>query len=108
MYKIDLSMEKENNKHLNIIINNAKNEKFREKNKRKAPLVTKIKKEKSKNFQKAVKKFKNDENYEFNHLLIERHLICKALKEVNLILTKNNEGFLIDFSSKFHNFLENN
>ena len=73
-----------------------------------APLVTKIKKKKSKNFQKAVKKFKNDENYEFIHLLIERHLICKALKEVNLILTKNNEGFLIDFSSKFHNFLENN
>ena len=34
MYKIDLSMEKENNKHPNIIINNAKNEKFREKNKR--------------------------------------------------------------------------
>ena len=101
-------MEKENNKHLNIIINNAKNKKFREKNKRKAPLVTKIKKEKSKNFQKAVKKFKNDENYEFIHLLIERHLICKALKEVNLILTKNNKGFLIDFSSKFHNFLENN
>ena len=78
------------------------------KNKRKAPLVTKIKEEKSKNFQKAVKKFKNDENYEFNHLLIERLLICKALKEVNQILTKNNEGFLIDFSSKFHNFLENN
>ena len=73
-----------------------------------APLVTKIKEKKSKNFQKAVKKFKNDENYEFIHLLIERHLICKALKEVNLILTKNNEGFLIDFSSKFHNFLENN
>ena len=73
-----------------------------------APLVTKIKEKKSKNFQKAVKKFKNDENYEFIHLLIERHLICKALKEVNLILTKNNERFLIDFSSKFHNFLENN
>ena len=73
-----------------------------------APLVTKIKEKNSKNFQKAVKKFKNDENYEFIHLLIERHLICKALKEVNLILTKNNEGFLIDFSSKFHNFLENN
>ena len=78
-----LAWKKENNKHLNIIINNAKNEKFREKNKRKAPLVTKIKKEKSKNFQKAVKKLKNDENYEFIHLLIERHLICKALKEVN-------------------------
>ena len=77
-----LAWEKENNKHLNIIINNAKNEKFREKNKRKAPLVTKIKKEKSKNFQKAVKKLKNDENYKFIHLLIERHLICKALKEV--------------------------
>ena len=48
-----------------------------------APLVTKIKEKKSKNFQKAVKKFKNDENYEFNHLLIERHFFFKAFKEVN-------------------------
>ena len=73
-----------------------------------APLVTKIKEKKSKNFQKAVKKFKNDENYEFNHLLIERHFFFKAFKEVNQRLTKNNEGFLIDFSSKFHNFLDHN
>ena len=36
------------------------------KNKEIAPLVTKIKEEKRKNFQKAVKKFKNDENYEFD------------------------------------------
>ena len=73
-----------------------------------APPVTKIKEKKSKNFQKAVKKFKNDENYEFNHLLIERHFFFKAFKEVNQILTKNNEGFLIDFSSKFHKFLDHN
>ena len=71
-------------------------------------LSLKLKKKKVKTSKKQLKKFKNDENYEFIHLLIERHLICKALKEVNLILTKNNEGFLIDFSSKFHNFLENN
>ena len=71
-------------------------------------LSLKLKKKKVKTSKKQLKKFKNDENYEFIHLLIERHLICNALKEVNLILTKNNEGFLFDFSSKFHNFLENN
>ena len=52
-------MEKENNKQPNIIINNAKNDKFREKIKEIAPLATEIKKEESKNFQKLVKKFKN-------------------------------------------------
>ena len=42
-------MEKENNKQPNIIINNAKNDKFREKIKEIAPLATEIKKEESKN-----------------------------------------------------------
>ena len=48
-----------------------------------APLVTKLKEEKSKNSQKAAKKFKNDDSYKFNHLLIERHIFFKAFKEVN-------------------------
>ena len=78
--------------------------KFREKIKEIAPLVTKIKEEKNKKLLKVVKKFKNDENYEFNHLLIEEHFFFKALEEVNEISKKHNEGFLIDFSSKFHNF----
>ena len=71
-----------------------------------APFVTKIKKWKNKNFQKAVKKFKNDENYDFNHPLIERHFLFKAVQEVNEHLTKNNKGFLIDFSSRFYEFLK--
>ena len=78
--------------------------KFRAKIKEIAPLVTKIKEEKNKKLLKVVKKFKNDENYEFNHLLIEEHFFFKALEEVNEISKKYNEGFLIDFSSKFHNF----
>ena len=52
---------KENINHSNFIINNAKNERFRKKIEEIATFVTKIKKEKSKNFQKAVKKFKSDE-----------------------------------------------
>ena len=52
---------KENINHSNIIINNAKNERFRKKIEEIATFVTKIKKEKSKNIKKAVKKFKNDE-----------------------------------------------
>ena len=52
---------KENINHSNFIINNAKNERFRKKIEEIATFVTKIKKEKSKSFQKAVKKFKKDE-----------------------------------------------
>ena len=97
---------KENINHSNIIINNAKNEWFRKKIEVMAPFVTKIKKWKNKNFQKAVKKFKNDWNYDFNHPLIERHFLFKAVQEVNEQLTKNNKGFLIDFSSTFYEFLK--
>ena len=36
--------------------------------------------------------------------MIERHFLFKALKEINEELTKNKEGFLIDFTSKLHKF----
>ena len=87
-------MVKENNKDPTIILNNTKNERFREKIKKFAPLGNKIKVEKNENFQKAVKKFINDENFEFKHPLIDIHFFFKAL-------AKNNEIFLVDFSSNF-------
>ena len=97
-------IEKENNKHLTIINSDAKNEIFREKLKNIVPLIIEIKNKKSKDFEKAIKKFKNDENCEFKNLMIERHFLFKALKEINEELTKNKEEFLIDFSSKLPKF----
>ena len=60
----------------------------------------KLKIKKSKDFEKAVKKFKKDENYDFKNILIERHFLFKAVQEVNEELTKNKEGFLIGFTSR--------
>ena len=51
---------------------------------------------------KAVKKFKNDENYEFNHPLIERHIFHTAAQEINKELIKNKEEFLLNFTSRLH------
>ena len=45
-------------------------------------LITKLKREKSKNFQEAIKKTENNGNYKFGELLIERHFLFKALQEV--------------------------
>ena len=95
-------IEKEKNKYSSPITNNAKNEKFREKLKTLLPLIFEINNKKSKDFQKAVKKFKNDENYEFNHPLIERHFLYKAVQEINNELTKHKEEFLLDFTSRLH------
>ena len=61
-------IEKENNKHLTIINSDAKNEIFREKLKNIVPLIIEIKTKKSKDFENAVKAFKNDENYEFKNI----------------------------------------
>ena len=33
---------------------------------------------------------------------MEIHFFFKALQEVNELLTKNNQGFLLDYSSNFH------
>ena len=96
-------IEKENNKYSTIAINDAKNERFREKSKILA-LIIENKYKKSRNFEEAIKKFKNDENYEFKNIFAERRFSFKAVQEINEELTKNKEGFLIDFSSKLHKF----
>ena len=82
IYKIVLTMtEKENNKYSSPIINNGKYEKFREKLKKLLPLVFEIKNKKIKDFQKAVKKCKDDENCKFNYTLIGRHFLYKAAQQ---------------------------
>ena len=73
-------IEKENNKYQTIIINDAKNEKLREKLKNILPLITENKNKKSKDFEKAIKKIKNDKDYEFKNMLIERHFLFKAVQ----------------------------
>ena len=107
IYKIVLTMiEKENNKYWSPIINNAKNEKFREKSKNLPPLIFEIKNKKSKDFQKAVKKL--DENYEFNHPLIERHFLYKVLQEINKELTKIKKIFYLILLVDYIKFLKMN
>ena len=66
----------------------------------------KLKIKKSKDFQKAVKKSKHDENYEFNHPLIERHLLHKGVQEINKELTKNKEECLLGFTSRLYNIFK--
>ena len=53
-----------------------------------------------------LKKFKNDENYEFKHILIERHFLFRAIQEINEELTENKEGFLIDLGDMVRDFFD--
>ena len=99
-------MGNNNNKKSAIILTIANNERFKEKFKKYSLLFDKIREEKNKSFQISCKKFKNDENYEFNDKLIERHFFLKALQEVNELLAKNSEGFLFELSSQFYQILE--
>ena len=68
-------------------------------------ILLNIEKKKSKNFIKSISKFRNDENCKFNHLLIERYFLFKAVEEMNEKLIKNNERFLLYNASKLHEFL---
>ena len=70
-------IQKENKEYSTVIINNLKNKKFREKIKNTVPIIIIIEKsnKKSKDFEEAVKKFTNTENYEFNNILIKRHCL---------------------------------
>ena len=99
-------VKKESNICSTIIISDPKNEKLRKKLKNILPTITKNREEKSKNFIKSISKFRNDENCKFNHLLIERYFLFKAVEEMNEKLIKNNERFLLYNASKLHEFFD--
>ena len=75
-------VQNKNDNNSILIINNPKNEKFREKLETMLPIISKNREERSNIFQKAVKKPKNDENYAFYHPLIERHFLLKVVEEM--------------------------
>ena len=89
-------MTERRNKYLGISVKDIENENLKEKFKKILALIKEISDKKANDFQKSVKKFKNDENYEYKQILIERHFLFRAIQEINEELTKNKEGFLID------------
>ena len=95
------------NKSLSYITNNAEDEKTREKLKNIPLSVFENRNKKSEDFQKAVKKFKNDENYKLIHPLIERHFLFKAIQELNEKVIKDKEGYLIDFTDRIYEYFNN-
>ena len=69
-------------------------------------MINEIKDKKIKDFEESVKTFKNDENYEFKNLLLERYFFFKAVQEINKELTRNKEGFLVDFTNELRTFFD--
>ena len=98
--------ERRNNKYLGISVKDIENENLKEKFKKILSLIKEISDKKANDFQKSVKNFKNNENYEFKHILIERHFLFRAIQEINEELTKNKEGFLIDLGDMVRDFFD--
>lgn len=92
--------KKESNNQLKIDIKDSKDEKFKEKVNNTIKNIIKNREEKSENFIKSLRKYYNDENYEFKHLLIEGHFFFKVVCKLNDELFKNNEEFLFDYGEK--------
>ena len=61
-------IERKNNKRFRIFLKDIENENLKGKSKNILPLIKEILDKKVNDFQKSVKKFKNDENYEFKHI----------------------------------------
>ena len=99
-------VERKNNKRLHISVKDIENEKLKEKSKNIPSLIKEISDKKANDFQKSVKKCKNDENYEFKHILIERDFLFRAIQEINEDLTRNKEGFLIDLGDMVRYFFD--
>ena len=96
--------EADRNKFLTYITNNVKDEETREKLKYSLLSVIENRNKKSKDFQKSVKKFKNDENYKFIHPLIERQFLFKAVQELSEEVVKNKERILVDFTDRIYEY----
>ena len=94
--------EADRNKFLTYITNNAKDEENREKLKYLFLSVIENRNKKSKDFQKSVKKIKNDENYKFIHPLIERNFLFKDVQELSEEVVKNKEGILVDCTDRIY------
>ena len=99
-------IERKNNKRFCISVKDIENKNLKETFKNILPLIKEVSDKKDNNFQKSVKKFKNDENYEFKHILIERHFLFKTIQELDEKLTKNKEVFLIDLGDMVRNFFD--
>ena len=95
--------EAHGNKFLSYITNNAKDEETREKLKYLFPSVIENRNKKSKGFQKLVKKFKNDENYEIIHPLIEIQFLFKAVQELNEEVVKNKKK-IVDLTDRIYEY----
>ena len=95
-----------NNKRLHIPDKNIENEILKEKFKKTYLLIKEITNKRSNDFQKSIKKFKNDENYEFKKIFGERHFLFRAIQEINEEITKNEEGFLIDLGDMIRDFFD--
>ena len=89
------------------ITNNAKDEKTREKLKNILLSVIKNRNKKSRDFQNALKTFKNDENYKFINPLIERNFLFKAVQELIEKVIKDKEGYLVDFTDRIYDYFNN-
>ena len=100
-------IENEKNRFLYYITNSAKDEKSSEKLKIIVVSVIENRNKKRRDFQKAVKKFKNDENYEFIDPLIEGHFSFKAVQELNEKVIKDREGYLTDFTDRIYDYFNN-
>ena len=94
----------EKNRFLYYITNSAKDEKSSKKLKIIVVSVIENRNKKSRDFQKAVKKFKNDENYEFIDPIIEGQFLFKAVQELNEKEIKDREVYLIDFTDRIYDY----
>ena len=69
--------------------------------------MIKFKIKKINEFEKSVRNFTNDKNYELTNLLLMRHFLIKAAQEVNKELIKKKKILKVDFSYDacllFHN-----
>ena len=83
-----------------------KNENLKEKLENIGDYITEIRDKEIKEFDKSVKQFKNDENFEFRNLLVDRHFFFRTIQEINQELTKNNEEFLIDITTVSRNYFD--
>ena len=70
--------ERKNNKQLRISVKDIENEKLKKNLKRYNVLLKKFQIKKLMFFKNQLKKFKNDENYQFKNILGERHFFVQS------------------------------
>ena len=90
----------------NTLINKINNKKLKRKCENIEEYIIEFMNKKSADLHKSLAKTNNHLSLHTNHQILAQHFLLRAVEDVNIELTKNNAGFIIDVSDGLYDYFQ--